>query len=159
LLFIKTSAPEETAGVGEKLARFLRAGDVICLNGELGAGKTRFAQGVARGLGVAGHVTSPSFTLINEYSGRIPFYHMDFYRLENPGEIEDLGCEEYFYGNGVTLVEWAERAGQGLPGERLDVVIRTVPGEDSLREICVKPLGERYRGMVEELKAVVRTGD
>lgn len=159
LNIIKTSSPEETAGVGEKLALLLRAGDVICLNGDLGAGKTRFAQGVACGLGVAGPVTSPTFTLINEYQGRLPLYHMDVYRLTGPLEMEDLGYEEYFYSDGVTLVEWAERVEELLPGERLDIYIKRGTGGEESREISAAPRGERYRLLVEELMTVVRAGN
>lgn len=156
---IYTSSPEETAAVGEKLAPLLRAGDVICLNGDLGAGKTRFAQGVARGLGVEGPVTSPTFTLINEYQGRLPLFHMDVYRLGDPLELEDLGYEEYFYGDGVTLLEWAERAGKLLPAERLDIYLKRRPEGEDLRMITTEPRGERYRRLVEELMTVVRTGN
>lgn len=156
---IKTSSPEETVGVGEKLAPFLKAGDVICLNGDLGAGKTRFVQGLARGLGINGPVTSPTFTLINEYHGRLPLYHMDVYRLDDPLEMEDLGYEEYFYGDGVTVVEWAERVDGLLPAERLDIVINRCPEGEDLREIITVPRGERYRRLVEELITVVCTGN
>lgn len=158
MFLIKTFSPAETAGVGEKLAAFLRAGDIICLNGELGAGKTRFVQGMARGLGIDGPVTSPTFTLINEYHGRLPLYHMDVYRLGDPLEMEDLGYEEYFYGEGVTVVEWAERVAELLPAERLDIYINRRPEGEDLREIALAPRGERYRRLVEELTAVVRAG-
>lgn len=156
---IKTSSPEETTGVGEKLGALLRTGDMICLNGDLGAGKTRFAQGVARGLGIDGPVTSPTFTLINEYHGRLPLYHMDVYRLGDSLEMEDLGYEEYFYGDGVTLVEWAERVKELLPEERLDIYINRYTESENSREITTAPRGERYRRLVEELMAVVCAGN
>jgi len=158
LSLIKTASQAETARVGEKLAAFLCAGDVICLNGELGAGKTRLVQGMARGLGIDGPVTSPTFTLINEYHGRLPLYHMDVYRLGGSLEMEDLGYEEYFYGEGVTVVEWAEKVEGLLPAERLDIYINRRPeGEDS-REIVLTPRGERYRRLAEELITVVCAG-
>ncbi|BAF58922.1 MAG: tRNA (adenosine(37)-N6)-threonylcarbamoyltransferase complex ATPase subunit type 1 TsaE [Pelotomaculum sp.] len=156
---IKTFSPEETAGVGEKLAALLRPGDVICLNGDLGAGKTRLAQGVARGLGIEGPVTSPTFTLINEYQGGLTLYHIDVYRLDSPAEMEDLGCAEYFYGEGVTLVEWADKVKDLLPGERLDIYIKRSPEGEDVREIIAVPRGERYRYLAEELTKVVRAGD
>lgn len=159
LPLIRTFSPEETAGLGEKLGSLLQPGDVICVNGELGAGKTKLAQGVARGLGISGHVTSPSFTLINEYPGRLPFYHMDVYRLGESREIEDLGCEEYFGGRGVTLVEWAERVKEYLPDERLEINIKRSACSEDTREIDIIPLGGRYRKLAEELMAVVCTGD
>ncbi len=154
-----TSSPEETAGVGQKLGGLLLAGDVICLNGELGAGKTKFAQGVARGLGVESPVKSPSFTLIHEYRGRLPFYHMDVYRLNDPLELEDLGYEEYFYGDGVTLLEWADQVRGLLPDERLDIYIDRRPEGEDCRELKVKPKGERYRRLVEELMTVACAGN
>lgn len=156
---IKTSSAEETVRVGQALGTILRAGDVICLNGDLGAGKTRFAQGVACGLNIDGAVTSPTFTLINEYQGRLPFYHMDVYRLAGPIELEDLGYEEYFYGDGVSLVEWAERVNELLPEERLDITINRCPEGEDLREITTTPQGERYRQLVEELIDIVCTGN
>ena len=156
---LTTLSQAETARLGEALAPLLDPGDVICLNGDLGAGKTAFARGVARGLGVEGHVTSPTFTLINEYQGRLPFYHMDVYRLEGSGEMEDLGCEEYFYGDGATLIEWAEKVPEALPRERLEIQFGRGAGDSDRREITLVPLGDRYRRLVEELMAVVCSGD
>ncbi len=156
---IRTSSAEETAGVGEKLGGLLQVGDVVCLNGELGAGKTRFAQGVARGLGIDAPVTSPTFTLINEYYGRLPFYHIDVFRLDDPLEMKDLGCDEYFYGTGVTLVEWAERMDEILPEERLDIAINRIDEGVDSREIIPAPHGERYRRLLKELMDVVCAGN
>ena len=99
---------EATMAMGQKLAPYLQAGDVIVLNGDLGAGKTTFTKGLAAGLGIKDVIKSPTFTIIREYqSGRLPLYHMDIYRLENGG-AEDLGLEEYFDGDGISVVEWAE---------------------------------------------------
>ncbi len=158
MFIIKTSSAKGTADFGEKLGSFLCSGDIICLYGDLGAGKTMFAQGVARGLGIEGPVTSPTFTLINEYQGRLPLYHMDVFRLCSPLEMEDLGYEEYFYGSGVTLVEWADIVLRILPEERLDITIVRRPDDDDSREITLAPLGDRYRRLVEELMAVVHPG-
>ncbi|MFA4886136.1 MAG: tRNA (adenosine(37)-N6)-threonylcarbamoyltransferase complex ATPase subunit type 1 TsaE [Desulfotomaculaceae bacterium] len=155
----RTSSAAETAGFSEKIGSFLDSGDVICLYGDLGAGKTIFAQGVARGLGIEDPVTSPTFTLINEYQGRLPLYHMDVFRLCSPLEMEDLGYEEYFYGNGVSLVEWADIVHQILPQDRLDITITRCPEGDDFREITLAPLGDRYRQLVEELMAVVCAGN
>jgi len=156
---IKTTTPEETARVGEKLGTLLRAGDVVCLNGDLGAGKTRFAQGLAAGMEVNGPVTSPTFTIINEYQGRLPLYHMDFYRLEDALELEDLGYEEYFYGRGVTVIEWAERVAVLLPAVRLDIFIGRSPEGEEVRDITFVPYGEDLTGLVEELMDLVRAGN
>jgi len=156
---LKTCSAAGTEELGRVLGGLLLPGDVICLSGELGAGKTVFARGVARGLGVGGAVTSPTFTLINEYTGRLPFYHLDVYRLGGAEEMDDLGYAEYFYGSGVTVVEWAERVAAVLPEERLEIYI--APGKDGsdAREIVFSPRGGRYRRLVEELKALVCTGD
>lgn len=156
---IKTTTPEETTRVGRLLGGLLRAGDVVCLNGDLGAGKTRFAQGLAAGMGVDGPVTSPTFTIINEYQGRLPLYHMDFYRLDDALELEDLGCEEYFYGSGVTVIEWADRVAALLPAVRLDVYIDGSPEGEEIRNITFVPYGEGMAGLVEELTDLVRAGN
>ena len=147
---IITESPEKTYALGRALGGLLSAGDVLGLNGDLGAGKTRFAQGVAAGLGVQESVTSPTFTLINEYNGRLPFYHMDVYRLGGPDDMADLGCQEYFYGLGVTLVEWAGLVEDVLPRERLDINIFNDGGE-SRRKIKLLPRGERYEKLAWEM--------
>jgi len=145
--------------LGEKLGILSRPGDVFCVSGELGAGKTILAKGVASGLGVGDTVTSPTFTLINEYKGRLVFYHMDVYRLESPGDMTDLGYEEYFYGSGVTMVEWAEKVRELLPRERLDIVMEYGPGGEEERKIIFKPRGKRFRLLLKEMLNLVRAGD
>lgn len=113
---MRTISAEETRALGERLAEELRAGDVILLEGPLGAGKSEMARGIARGLGVTETVTSPSFTILNVYtSGRLPLYHFDWYRLESPEELYELGMEEYLGGDGVALVEWPGRCAEALP--------------------------------------------
>ncbi len=113
----------------EKLGRFLgamaQAGEIICLDGDLGAGKTALSQAIARGLDVPEncYVTSPSFAILHEYAGRLPMYHMDFYRLQDAIEVLDLGFEEYFYMSGLTVIEWSMRAAAVLPEERLSLEI------------------------------------
>lgn len=159
LIVIDTSSPEETGILGEKLGSILRAGDMLCLYGGLGAGKTCFAQGIARGLGIEDTVTSPTFTLINEYYGRLPFYHMDVYRLGSVMEMDDLGYEEYFYSGGVILIEWSEKINELLPEERLDITINRCPEEEGCRQITISPRGERYRLLIEELMTFVRAGN
>ncbi|MFZ5648249.1 MAG: tRNA (adenosine(37)-N6)-threonylcarbamoyltransferase complex ATPase subunit type 1 TsaE [Bacillota bacterium] len=157
MLVVESLSPEDTFRVGQSLGNLAAPGDVYCLSGDLGAGKTVFARGVATGLGVEGRVTSPTFTLINEHHGRVPYYHMDVYRLGGPEEMSDLGYEEYFYGQGVTLLEWAELVADVLPEERLEISIART-GEDS-REIAFTPRGNRYLRLLEELKRNVRAGD
>lgn len=157
MLIVLSHSPEETFRLGENLGKMARPGDVFCLNGELGTGKTVFARGVAAGLEVRGRVASPTFTLINEHQGRIPFYHMDVYRLGSPGEMWDLGYEEYFYGLGVTLVEWAHLVDEVLPGDRLDINISQTGNQS--REITLNPRGERYGRLVEEMRKLARAGN
>lgn len=118
-----TTSPEETQLLAERLGRLLQPGDVIALVGELGSGKTLFSQGLARGLEVPEtfYITSPTFAIINEYPGRITFYHLDLYRVDSAAEFSELGIEEILYGQGTVAIEWAERLGKNLPGERLEV--------------------------------------
>ena len=113
----KTENPEETQTLGEKLGKTLKQGDVIALVGDLGTGKTCLTQGLARGVGIAADevVNSPSYILINEYNGAIPIYHIDLYRLENSEEIAELGLSEYMEGDGICIIEWAERMADSLP--------------------------------------------
>src|SRR5574342_462514 len=113
--------PEQTKDFAKRLAGLLKAGDVLALEGDLGAGKTTFTKGLAEGLGITRNVNSPTFTIIKEYQGRLPLYHMDVYRVEDA--FEDLGFEEYFEGNGVTVVEWAHLIEEQLPQERLTIFL------------------------------------
>ncbi|MCC3376597.1 tRNA (adenosine(37)-N6)-threonylcarbamoyltransferase complex ATPase subunit type 1 TsaE [Cohnella sp. REN36] len=132
----------DTVRFAEKLAELSRPGTVLALDGDLGAGKTRFAQAFARGLEVPGLVNSPTFTIIKEYEGgRLPFYHMDVYRL-SIAEADELGLEEYFEGDGVSLVEWASLIEPLLPPERLHIGI-ALTGPASRRLTC-RPIGEAY---------------
>src|SRR5690625_1396991 len=144
---IKTESSEETLGLAKKLGQHLEAGNVITLEGQLGTGKTVFAKGIARGLGIEDQITSPTFTMIKEYEGEIPLYHMDVYRLEH--SEEDLGFPEYFYGNGVTIVEWAQFIADYLPEERLQVKINYI--DENMRLISFTPLGKAYEQILKKL--------
>ena len=120
-----TNSAAETRELGKRLSEQLKAGDVILLEGDLGAGKSEFARGVAKGLGVTETVTSPSFTILNVYeSGKLPLYHFDWYRLESSEELYELGMDEYLGGNGIALVEWPERIGSVIPAGARKVFIR-----------------------------------
>ncbi len=131
----------ETQALGQKIAAGLRRGDVVLLSGDMGAGKSELARGVARGLGITCAVPSPSFTILNVYDeGRIPLYHFDWYRIGDESELTDMGLEEFIGGDGVTLIEWHERASDLLPDTALE--IRLVPREDGAREIELIPHGE-----------------
>lgn len=150
-------SPDNTYLLGEFIGKLAEPGDLFCLNGDLGTGKTVFARGMAAGLGVQSRVVSPTFTLINEHQGRLPFYHMDVYRLGSSEEMYDLGYEEYFYGSGVTLIEWAEIVEDILPDERLDIKITRTGDND--REMVFMPFGEKYVCLVEELRKIVPAGN
>ncbi|MBI2204582.1 MAG: tRNA (adenosine(37)-N6)-threonylcarbamoyltransferase complex ATPase subunit type 1 TsaE [Candidatus Rokubacteria bacterium] len=126
---IETTTPDETAAAGERLGRTLGPGAVVALTGELGAGKTCFVQGLVRGLGGTGRVTSPTFVLVNEYRGRVPVHHVDLYRLDSLDAIEDLGVPDLFGADAVTVVEWAEKLGPLLPSDAIRVHIDGVGDE------------------------------
>ena len=148
MVFESTSA-EMTFEFGKKIGSLVKPGDIICLDGNLGVGKTVFTQGVAAGLNIDEPVCSPTFTLIQEYhEGRIPLYHFDVYRIDGPWDMDDLGYEEYFYGEGVTVVEWAKIIEPLLPDEYLAMEILVVPEG---RELCFIPHGIRYERLIEEL--------
>ena len=143
-----TNSAAETRELGERLAEQLKAGDVILLEGELGAGKSEFARGVAKGLGVQETVTSPSFTILNVYeSGSVPMYHFDWYRLESAEELYELGMDEYLGGDGIALVEWPVRCPDAVPDDCLRIRIeaegenvRKISGEacGSFRKISLE---------------------
>ncbi len=136
-----SNSPEETKRLGMLLAEELQPGDVILLEGPLGAGKSEFARGVAKGLGVAETVTSPSFTILNVYeSGRLPLYHFDWYRLESAEELFELGMDEYLGGAGVALVEWPGQCPEALP-ERF-LMIELLPLDENRRELRINRHGD-----------------
>ena len=137
--YLETRDPAETFALGQKLGAAAVPGEVIALTGDLGAGKTAFAQGFARGLGVQEPVTSPTFTIQQLYgSGRLPLCHFDVYRIEEPEEMEEIGYEDAFYGDGVTLIEWADLIEELLPPDTVRIEIRRNPAMgDNFREITV----------------------
>jgi tRNA threonylcarbamoyladenosine biosynthesis protein TsaE len=128
--------PDETRAIAASLASTLRKGSVLSLHGELGSGKTCFIQGLAEGLGVTQSVASPTYTIINEYSGRLPLYHIDLYRLRGADEALAAGFEDYLESDGITAVEWAERAGELFPPHTIVIIFRLLPDPDS-REITI----------------------
>jgi tRNA threonylcarbamoyladenosine biosynthesis protein TsaE len=142
---------ETTAAFGHRLGSLLFPGAVVALVGPLGAGKTQLVRAVAEGLGIADSraVSSPTFVLIQEYDARLPIYHFDAYRLRGPAEFFDLGAHEYFEGNGVCLVEWADRVEECLPPEQLRVTI-AITGEHA-RRFTVEGRGERWAGLMRRL--------
>ncbi len=151
MLRLITESAEETSRIGEQLGRLLHKGSIICLSGDLGAGKTAFTKGIAKGLEVEDYVTSPTYTIINEYEGRLPLFHFDVYRLNDVEEMYELGYEEYFFGDGVVVLEWADIVKDIVPGERLWITILNTKGDDS-REIIMEPTGEVYDNIVKGME-------
>ena len=123
-------SPEETEQLGEQLGRTLRPGSVVAYRGDLGMGKTAFTRGLARGLGCTCRVTSPTFTIVNEYSGALPLFHFDMYRLDSSDDLFDIGWEDYLSRGGVCAVEWSERVEDALPDDTLWVSIARGDGEN-----------------------------
>jgi tRNA threonylcarbamoyladenosine biosynthesis protein TsaE len=148
---LHTQSATETIQIGKWTGKSLQAGDVVALVGELGSGKTHLIKGLAAGVGVerSGSITSPSFTFIHEYQGRIPFFHIDLFRLTTEEEAEDLGLEEYFEGSGVTAIEWADKIPTLLP-EALLWIALGYRGEHA-RSIEILGKGDRYEELVKEL--------
>ncbi|AZU60083.1 tRNA (adenosine(37)-N6)-threonylcarbamoyltransferase complex ATPase subunit type 1 TsaE [Neobacillus mesonae] len=144
---LKTRNSDETSQFAERLAAFLQPGDVIALEGDLGAGKTTFTKGLAKGLSIKRTVNSPTFTIIKEYQGRLPLFHMDVYRVAD--SLEDLGFDEYFEGNGVTVVEWAHLIEEQLPGDLLTIYL--YHEAEGQRKIVLDPKGPRYEQLCKEI--------
>lgn len=156
MLNFKTSGPEETYRFGQKVAKVLKPGDVLCLSGDLGAGKTLLSQGIAAGLNVADAVSSPTFTVLNVYEGMISdqelaIYHFDLYRLEHPEELADIGFDHYVEAGGIAIIEWPEKFTEFLPVEHLWMTLN-LGDHANERIIRLTPKGERYRELCEELK-------
>lgn len=152
-LTVISTSPAETRRLGVWVGRHLKPGDAVCLKGEMGTGKTLFARGIAEGLGVVQGrgVRSPTFTLVHEYRGRYPIYHLDLYRLRDEEELEGIGWAEMLYGEGVAVIEAAEKMKQTLPKERLDVAL----GREGLRRrrLVLDGYGRRYQSLVRTLAA------
>lgn len=141
---------DATIALGKKIGQQLVAGNVLVLDGDLGAGKTTFTKGLAAGLDIPDIIKSPTFTIIHEYhEGRLPLYHMDAYRLENGG-AEDLGLEEYFDGNGVSVVEWAEFVEDELPAEFLAIHFKRTD-DDNTRLLEFEPHGQHFKQIVKSV--------
>ncbi|MDI7259514.1 MAG: tRNA (adenosine(37)-N6)-threonylcarbamoyltransferase complex ATPase subunit type 1 TsaE [Thermodesulfobacteriota bacterium] len=149
-MVLQAKNARETVQVGKKIGQWLRRGDVVALTGELGAGKTQFVKGLAAGTGVykTAYISSPSFMLINEYKGRIPFYHIDLFRLKEEKEAKELGLEEYFHGEGITAIEWADRIPSLLPEELLRIHIDYTGKQTRSIEIVAK--GKRYEELIKK---------
>ncbi|SFE90497.1 tRNA (adenosine(37)-N6)-threonylcarbamoyltransferase complex ATPase subunit type 1 TsaE [Alteribacillus iranensis] len=146
---INSSSPESTIEIAANIGRHLQRGDIVTLEGDLGAGKTHFAKGIAQALHVKNVVNSPTFTIIKEYEGDFPFYHMDVYRLEED-EVDELGIEEYLEGDGVCLIEWAGKIIDLLPTDILRVTI--LRKSDMERTICLEDPNDKFEALFKELQ-------
>ena len=144
---------EQTLEIGRRIGNALAPGDIVALIGELGSGKTCLTQGMAKGLGVAENVpvVSPTFTLVNEYPGRVPLVHLDVYRLSGPRDLEDMGYEEYFYGGGVVVIEWAEKILDLLP--QTTIVVRMTYIDENTRELIIEAPPETLGKLEDRLKS------
>jgi tRNA threonylcarbamoyladenosine biosynthesis protein TsaE len=139
---------EKTREIGSKLGELLTPKSVICLIGDLGAGKTTMTQSLARALGVDDYITSPTFTIVNEYEGRMPLYHFDVYRIGSSEEMYDIGFDEYIDGEGVCIIEWANLIEDILPDEYLYIEMNY---KETGREMILTPKGDKYEEIVKEL--------
>lgn len=144
---IETTTAEETKSVASALACLLQEGDVVLLSGDLGAGKTQFVQGVARGLRVEGEVTSPTFNILLTYEGDLPLYHFDLYRLDEPEQLDDIGFYEVLEGDGATFIEWAEKFPGEMPDDALEVAITVEP--NVTRNIAAGATGPRSSELLD----------
>ena len=154
---LNTSSPEQTQSVGRTLGAHAHAGDVFLLSGDLGAGKTCLTQGILWGLGGEEYARSPTFVLICEYPARLTLYHMDLYRIDNLDEIIDLGLDDYFLGDGVCVVEWAEKGVNAFIGEHLTVSIEETGSES--RSLAIRSDSCRYSDMMHALNEQFSDGD
>jgi tRNA threonylcarbamoyladenosine biosynthesis protein TsaE len=154
MIRIHVGSVSETIELGKKLGKMLQKGDNVSLMGDLGTGKTAFTGGISLGLGISGYITSPTFTIVNEYEGRLPLYHFDVYRIGDPSEMFDTGYDEYINGDGVTVIEWADIIKEILPADRIDVIIeKDDPTHVDSRLITIEIIGNRntdYEGRLAD---------
>ena len=140
----------DTEIVGKIISQNLEKGTVLCLDGDLGAGKTTLTQFIAKKFGVNEYITSPTFTIIKEYEGKLPFYHMDVYRIDSEDDMYDLGYEEYIYSEGITIIEWSQKIKNMLPENRINIDIQR-GSDDNTRILYITGQGHTYDKIAEEL--------
>ena len=148
-----TKSPEETQGVGQAVGEVAQPGDVVLLSGGLGVGKTCLTQGIAWGLGVQEHARSPTFVLVTQYQGRLPLYHIDLYRLDDVREVLDLGLDEYLFGPGVCVVEWADKAPEAFPVDHLAIHMEEV--SETQRALSFTAQGARACETLQRIKGSI----
>jgi len=152
---IVTSSAEDTRKVGYKLGSILKGGDIVCLSGDLGTGKTVFTGGIAQALGIQGYVTSPTFCIVNEYQGKIPLYHFDVYRMESSDEMFEIGFSDYLESNGIIIIEWPERISDIIPKEHIWVSREKVGADEPDKRIIKLDFrGNKYIGGKEEFESI-----
>jgi tRNA threonylcarbamoyladenosine biosynthesis protein TsaE len=154
---LTTHSPDKTLSLGKNLGKMIKAGTIFALKGDLGSGKTTFVQGLAKGLDVSEkyYITSPTFTLINEYPGRYRFFHIDLYRIEDPFELEELGFHEIINSDNVTAIEWADKLVDDFTSEYID--IKFVILDDVTRKINIAAHGQENINLIKKLKAMIYT--
>ena len=150
-MIIKANNLQDTDKIGKIIGECLQSGTVICLEGDLGAGKTTLSQSIAKGLGIKDYVTSPTFTIIKEYKGRLSLFHMDAYRLESEDDMYDLGYDEYINSDGVCIIEWASKIKGLIPKSAINITIN-INFEDNIRELNIDGAGEQFDIIKEELQ-------
>jgi tRNA threonylcarbamoyladenosine biosynthesis protein TsaE len=155
-LVLSSPTAGDTRAIGEAIGGLLAGGDVVSLTGDLGAGKTTFVQGAARSLGIEQPVLSPTFTLVREYRGRVPVYHLDVYRLERIQDVVELGFDELVDAGGVVFVEWGDGIDRLLPPDHLRIEL-TLAGEGEVRELRLDPRGRAWEGRAGALREAVRS--
>ncbi len=148
-LQIISNNPRQTREIGLRIGRIVQSGDILLLSGNLGAGKTCLTQGIARGMDITEYTSSPSFVVIKEYQGRIPLYHIDLYRIDRTEEIGDLGLDDYLYGNGVCVIEWADKALGLLPAQNMLIKMEYLA--QTRRCLQFQPRGKRYIALLADL--------
>lgn len=141
---------KDTEQIGKIISHCLEKGTVLCLDGDLGVGKTSLTQFIAREFGVDDYITSPTFNIIKEYKGKLPFYHMDVYRIDSEDDMYDLGYDEYIYSEGVTIIEWSHKIVGILPEDRINIEIKRL--DDYSRLMIIDGNGSTYEKLIEELK-------
>ncbi|WP_130805989.1 tRNA (adenosine(37)-N6)-threonylcarbamoyltransferase complex ATPase subunit type 1 TsaE [Senegalia massiliensis] len=151
MIRIITESTEQTEKLGKLIGSLLNSGDVICLDGDLGAGKTTLTKSIVKGLGVDEYVTSPTFTIVNEYEGKVHVNHFDVYRISDVDEMYDIGYDEYMDSESVNIIEWSSIIKEILPEDRVEINIERLE-EDNKRKFNINLIGERYKELIEELK-------
>ncbi len=156
ILQMKSDSPEQTQLLGKRLGEIVQEGDVVLLEGDLGTGTTCLIQGIAHLLCIKQYAFSPSYLLIREYYWRMPLYHIDLYRLNNVEEIDDLGLEEYLYGNGICVIEWAKKGLPVLPRDYLLIELSYVSTYETHRNVNLNPRGKRYSDLLQQFTLIIK---